>query len=44
MSLKAKYGQTIKPRFTHELSAAFVSFIIANWRWCALASISVNER
>jgi len=26
------------------LSSAFVSFIIAHWHWCALASISVNER
>jgi len=25
------------------MSAAFVSYIIADWRWCALASISVNE-
>jgi len=25
------------------MSAAFVSFIIAHWRWCAVAPISVNE-
>jgi len=44
--INGSYKKTsVKPALhLSELSAAFVSFIIAHWSWCALASIRFNER